>query len=82
MGQLMDRSVVLGPKNPMQVAEDMKRLLGKKVDVLVVDINDIGGNILGTTLDPKLNERWQKILSDNPLGQGRQSTPLGIIRKN
>ncbi|MGO1434297.1 MAG: coenzyme F420-0:L-glutamate ligase [Canibacter sp.] len=75
-----DRSVVLGPKNPMQVARDMKRVLGDKADVIIVDINDIGGNILGTTVDPKLNQLWVDVLSDNPLGQGRQSTPMGIIR--
>ncbi|SJM52660.1 coenzyme F420-0:L-glutamate ligase [Gulosibacter sp. 10] len=76
-----NRSVVLGPANPMLVARDLKILLGNKVDVLVVDINDIGGNILGTTLDPKLNDVWVRVLQDNPLGQGHQSTPLGILRK-
>ena len=76
-----DRSVVLGPEQPMRVAREMKILLGNNVDVLVVDINDIGGNILGTTLDPARNEHWVRVLKDNPLGQGRQSTPIGIIRK-
>ncbi|UQN16032.1 coenzyme F420-0:L-glutamate ligase [Gulosibacter sp. ACHW.36C] len=76
-----NESVVLGPKEPMRVARDIKILLGNKVDVLVVDINDIGGNILGTTLDREQNETFVRILSDNPLGQGHQSTPMGIIRR-
>ncbi len=76
-----NESVVLGPKDPMRVARDVKILLGNKVDVLVVDINDIGGNILGTTLDKEQNETFVRILSDNPLGQGHQSTPMGIIRR-
>ncbi len=76
-----DRSVVLGPENPQKVAEEMKQLLPAGVDVLVVDINDIGGNILGNTLNPPQNEKWVRILKDNPLGQGRQKTPVGIIRK-
>ena len=76
-----DRSVVLGPEQPMRVAREMKILLGNQVDVLVVDINDIGGNILGTTLDPERNDHWVRVLKDNPLGQGTQSTPMGIIRE-
>ena len=76
-----DRSVVLGPEHPERVATDLKVMLGGGVEVLIVDINDIGGNILGSTLDPALNERWTRVLSDNPLGQGAQSTPMGIIRE-
>lgn len=76
-----DQSVVLGPDKPMLVARDLKVLLGNKVDVLIVDINDIGGNILGTTRPHSENERWVKVLRDNPLGQGTQSTPMGVIRE-
>jgi F420-0:gamma-glutamyl ligase-like protein len=77
-----DRSVVLGPKNPLQVARQAKEALGNACDVLIVDINDIGGNILGSTRPATENDKWVKILSDNPLGQGRQGTPLGLIRKH
>lgn len=76
-----DESIVLGPLHPQRVARDLKILLGNTVDVLIVDINDIGGNILGSTLDHSLNDHWVAVLSDNPLGQGNQSTPMGIIRK-
>ncbi|MDJ1370159.1 coenzyme F420-0:L-glutamate ligase [Gulosibacter molinativorax] len=76
-----NKSVVLGPDKPMLVARDLKILLGNKVDVLIVDINDIGGNILGTTLDEGQNDHWVRVLKDNPLGQGHQSTPMGILRQ-
>ena len=76
-----DESIVLGPLHPQRVARDLKILLGNTVDVLIVDINDIGGNILGSTLDHSLNDHWVAVLSDNPLGQGSQSTPMGIVRK-
>ena len=46
----------------------------------MVDINDLGGNILGSTLDKAGEKRLVAILKDNPLGQGHQSTPLGIVR--
>ena len=75
-----DRAVVLGPTKPAEVAARLKTLLGGQIDVAVVDINDIGGNILGSTLDKAGERRLVRILADNPLGQGRESTPLGIIR--
>lgn len=76
-----DRAVVLGPTEPDAVAQRLKALLGTPGAVAVVDINDIGGNILGSTLDRAGEALLVRILSDNPLGQGRQSTPLGIIRR-
>lgn len=75
-----DRAVVLGPTKPADVAAHLKALLGGQVQVAVVDINDIGGNILGSTLDRAGERQLVRILADNPLGQGRESTPLGIIR--
>lgn len=76
-----DRAVVLGPTEPDAVAARLKALLGTPGAVAVVDINDIGGNILGSTLDRAGEAQLVRILSDNPLGQGRQSTPMGIIRR-
>ncbi|MGV8881201.1 MAG: coenzyme F420-0:L-glutamate ligase [Rhodoglobus sp.] len=76
-----DSEVVLAPSQPRQVAQQLKAALSNRVDVLIVDINDIGGNILGSTLTKADDNRAVKILSDNPLGQGTQSTPMGIIRR-
>lgn len=70
--------VVLGPKKPNEVAKTVSERLG--CTVLVVDINDIDGVILGSsdkTLDRAL---FVRILKDNPLGQDCQQTPMGIIR--
>ncbi|OZB82876.1 MAG: F420-0--gamma-glutamyl ligase [Microbacterium sp. 14-71-5] len=75
-----DRSVVLGPARPREVAHEMQRLIGGVCDVAVVDINDLGGNILGSTLEKAAEKRLVAILKDNPLGQGTESTPMGIIR--
>jgi F420-0:gamma-glutamyl ligase len=76
-----DSQVVLGPARPNEVAREIQQRLGKRVDVLIVDINDFGGNILGSTVDRATNELAVRILKDNPLGQDRQSTPIGIIRR-
>ena len=75
-----NRAVVLGPERPGDVAVQLQGLLGIPAQVAVVDINDIGGNVLGSTLSRDEERRLVAILSDNPLGQGHQSTPLGIVR--
>ncbi|MDW4572578.1 coenzyme F420-0:L-glutamate ligase [Microbacterium sp. M3] len=75
-----NKAVVLGPERPREVAQHVKSLLGGVPDVAVVDINDLGGNILGSTLDKEGEKRLVAILRDNPLGQGHQSTPLGVVR--
>ena len=74
-----NQCVVLGPLHPDKVACEIKEKLG--YDVLIADINDLEGQILGASskaLDKKL---YARILKDNPLGQDRQQTPMGIIRK-
>jgi F420-0:gamma-glutamyl ligase-like protein len=75
-----NKAVVLGPERPREVARHVKEMLGSKAEVAVVDINDLGGNILGSTLDKAAEKRLVAILKDNPLGQGHQSTPLGVVR--
>ncbi|WJL95626.1 coenzyme F420-0:L-glutamate ligase [Microbacterium sp. ET2] len=75
-----NRAVVLGPDRPRDVARRLKDLLDGVPEVAVVDINDLGGNILGSTVGKARENQLVEILKDNPLGQGHQSTPLGIIR--
>ena len=79
-GHGSDKAVVLGPERPREVARHLKEMLGGSAEVAVVDINDLGGNILGSTLDKAGERRLVAILKDNPLGQGHQSTPLGVVR--
>lgn len=70
--------VVMGPKDPNRVAKELSKALN--CSVVITDINDLGGNILGKS-DAKLADSLlTRILADNPLGQGSQQTPLGIIR--
>lgn len=71
--------VVLGPENPDEVARSIKERVG--FDTLIVDINDLDGTILGASNAELDRELYAKILKDNPLGQSRQQTPMGIIRK-
>jgi hypothetical protein len=73
-----NRAVSLAPSNPAGVAGKLAERFGCRA--AVVDVNDLGGNILGVwpkNLDKNL---LIEILSDNPLGQGAQQTPAGILR--
>lgn len=72
-----NKYVVLSPENPDEVARQIASVLENRV--AIVDINDLGGSILGVS-DKKIDKNLMlKILSDNPLGQDHQSTPIGII---
>ncbi|MCY7287904.1 MAG: coenzyme F420-0:L-glutamate ligase [Cryobacterium sp.] len=75
-----NHQVVLVPENPRGVALQLQSALPVAVEVAVVDINDLGGNILGSTVSAERERLLVRILKDNPLGQGHEGTPLGIIR--
>lgn len=71
--------VVLGPSNPDKVAREISERINRKV--CIVDINDLGGKILGVSDKDLDKKKLPLILKDNPLGQGHECTPIGIIRK-
>lgn len=69
---------ILGPKDSFKVCNDLKKKYG--FSCAIVDINDLGREILGISDDIK--EKGKKILDmlkDNPAGQGNQQTPIIII---
>lgn len=70
--------VVLAPAEPDKVAHEISGVLG--VQALVTDINDLEGQILGTSEESIDRDLMVQILKDNPLGQSHEQTPMGIIR--
>ncbi|MGE5560862.1 MAG: asparagine synthase (glutamine-hydrolyzing) [Chloroflexota bacterium] len=70
----------LAPKDPDLVARKIAAALGGDIGVAIIDANDLGVNILGHTpdVDPDL---VSKLFIDNPLGQGRQQTPIALLRR-
>ncbi|MGE5507888.1 MAG: coenzyme F420-0:L-glutamate ligase [Chitinophagales bacterium] len=73
-----DDCIVLGPKNPAKMAQELQEALG--VGVAIVDVNDLGCvDILGASagLDREL---VQRLLRDNPGGNDDQQTPIVILR--
>ena len=49
--------------------------------MMIVDSNDFGREILGKSDDLKFSdEELKKLIQDNPAGQGKQQTPIILIR--
>ena len=74
-----DHYVVLTPADPMGTSRRLAQALGHPV--AIVDINDLGANILGCSQKEPSMALLARILGDNPLGQSSECTPMGIIRK-
>lgn len=69
----------LAPKEPNQVAMDLKKRIGH--DVIIIDANDLGVVVLGKSNKEIPDAFCKNVFRDNPLGQSSESTPLCIVRK-
>lgn len=68
------------PENPDKVCNEIKDKLG--ISMMIVDSNDFGREILGKSYDIDLPDNYLKeLIRDNPAGQGKQQTPIILIRK-
>ncbi len=74
-----DRAVSLAPEDPDGVSKSIAERFGCRA--AVVDVNDLGGNILGAWPEDLDRRLLAAVLADNPLGQGTESTPVGIVRR-
>lgn len=70
--------VTKAPLKPNQLAREISKRVG--VPIAIVDACDIGAWIVGKSMgiDDKL---IIQVLKDNPLGQSKEQTPLGILRE-
>lgn len=68
------------PKNPTKVCNEIRKKLG--ISNMIVDSNDLGQEILGKSDDITLNyNELKELIKDNPAGQGKEQTPIILIRK-
>lgn len=68
------------PENPSGVCDEIKEKLG--MSCMIVDANDLGQELLGYSSDITLSEEELiALVGDNPCGQGRETTPIILIRK-
>lgn len=69
----------MAPDKPNEVAKRLSEHIG--VDVVIIDANDIGANVLGKCRDDLADEFAIQAFKDNPLDQCSQQTPIAIVRK-
>jgi asparagine synthase (glutamine-hydrolysing) len=72
-----DGHAKMGPDDPEGVADALARTLG--VGVAIIDANDIGVNVLGTSPGTRADV-VASLLRDNPLGQSSEQTPVALLR--
>ncbi|MGM0653185.1 MAG: coenzyme F420-0:L-glutamate ligase [Bacillota bacterium] len=77
----LQKYIVPPPANPDQAARSISDAL-EGYTVVIMDVNDIGGStVIGKSCDNlPINEIEEFMRYDNPLGQGTQQTPFGILR--
>lgn len=72
--------VIPGPADPPGTVRRLKQATG--MDVAIVDVNDIYPPwCIASTVSAAQARLLERSLTDNPLGQGDELTPLGIWRK-
>ncbi|MBX5466401.1 MAG: coenzyme F420-0:L-glutamate ligase [Firmicutes bacterium] len=72
-----NRYIVLAPIHAQALAVQLARRL--RAGVAVVDVNDVGAEVLAHS--PGVRVEWvRELLRDNPMGQGAEQTPLGVLR--
>ena len=74
-----DKSIVLGPKDTESFCIKASKEL--KVNVAVVDVNDLGRVKILSTNNVEKNAIIKRALSSNPAGNANQHTPLVLIRQ-
>jgi len=71
---------LLGPLNCDLLCNQLKDKYG--FSFAIVDVNDLGGNILGKSTDLKGKEKLLLgVLRDNPAGQSDEQTPILILKQ-
>ena len=74
-----DQCVILGPRDPEKVAQQIKERTG--CEAAIMDINDIGGS-WAIGFSSGINKQTiEAAMKDNPCGQGKELTPICLIRK-
>lgn len=73
-----NEAATLGPKDPDGAARTLAAAVG--APIAIIDANDAGCAVLGAS--PGVDRRFvERLFADNPLGQGREQTPLCLVRE-
>ncbi len=73
-----DQFIVLGPENPQQVVDEIKKATG--LSAAIVDVNDLKAvKILAATSDVS-SQMLEQALRSNPAGNADEQTPVVLVR--
>ncbi len=75
-----DKTIVMGPTKTKLFCDKLSKQL--KVDVAVVDVNDLGGVKILASSNDSVNSILKEILKVNPAGNSDEKTPIVLIRNN
>lgn len=71
---------ILSPKDPDKTAAKVEAETG--IHCCIADINDFGGEVLAVSPHSPMDKKLlQKLLKDNPAGNGHEMTPFVLIRE-
>ncbi|MCG0277470.1 MAG: N-acetylmuramoyl-L-alanine amidase [Thermanaeromonas sp.] len=74
-----DRHIVLGPREPQKVVEEIKK--ATRAEAVIADVNDLGCvDILAVTKGTALRA-VQEALRDNPFGNEDEQTPIVVLKR-
>jgi hypothetical protein len=73
-----NRYIVLAPDRPENVIGALVKRFGCRV--AVVDVNDVGSEVLAASVPNGEYRLVQDLMRDNPMGQGAQGTPVAVLR--
>ena len=73
-----DKSIVMGPIKTKLFCDQLSKQL--KIEVAVVDVNDLGGVKILASSNNSVNNILKEILKVNPAGNADEKTPIVIIR--
>lgn len=74
-----ERHIILGPKDPGKIVAGIKEAIG--AEAAIVDVNDKGNVDILAASDGIDQKQLIRDLSDNPLGNDDQQTPIVILKK-
>jgi F420-0:gamma-glutamyl ligase-like protein len=63
----------------IRIASGIAARTGRKVDVAIIDANDLAAEVFATTAGVDA-ETVRALVVDNPLGQSAEQTPFGLVR--
>lgn len=74
----IEQSLLKGINKLNKKEKDMYNKNLRFTGVVIIDSNDLGRNVLGNSTN-KPNSFFEAVMKDNPMGQGRESTPLVVL---